>query len=766
LSSLASRTLAPRRRTLLDLLLLTLLCLLFFWRDLPWAGVDYRGFASGDFGYQFYAFASYKAARLHAGQLPLWSPYALGGHPFLADIQSAVFYPPGLLTMLVTALTGFSYQALQLEAILHLPVAAIGMYLLALRLTDSRIGAWVAACAFTFSAYLTGYPMLQLAILETVAWTPLILLALDHAVAALAPRTGRSWVGWTLLAGLFMGMALLAGHPQSGMFVFYGSISFALFRYFTRAKEPGRRPLRPIAAALALFAVSAAGIAAAQLLPSLEYLRLSTRTGLGIDAAGGGFTPYDLLQFVLPQVAAPVAALYIGVVPFGLALYALTRARTRSSSMAGLKDRGLAYYFGGLTLAGLLLSFGALTPVYQLAYLVVPGWRLFRQQERIAVWVVFGLAMLAGLAAAALARRGKPAADGAPSPAEESGGPGGLLIGYWVAAAGAALFALGCFMGYVAGNEGLWAFATAGLFLALILALAPLTLRTRQPVWLIALIVVDLFAVIGRQHAGDAATALVFPPAPVVEAVKADGSIYRTADESVMPGNYGYGYGLRDTNGASPLRLASYDRVATSAPKPLFWQLLGIKYVFTWRSELEAPATRIAEQTGKNGSPLYAYRLAATNPLAWFAGEALVEPDAGRQQERVLSQGFDPHRQVVLDRAPAPQPQPGCTGSADWLVRTPEFLSLHVASDGPCILVLSEIAYPGWDATIDGAAAPVLTADAILRGIAVPGGEHQVELTFRPRSLIAGLLMSGVTVLAVLAALFWVSRTRSGESDN
>ncbi|MGE5602691.1 MAG: hypothetical protein ACM30E_06545, partial [Nitrososphaerales archaeon] len=461
-----------------------------------------------------------------------------------------------------------------------------------------------------------------------------------------------------------------------------------------------------------------------------------------------------------------VAALYVGAVPLGLALYALARARIRPSTAYDLKQRGLTYYFGGLTLVSLLLSFGALTPLYHLAYLAAPGWRLFRQQERIAVWIVFGLSMLAGLAASALECRPPSAREAASPAAEEARDRRWLARGYWVAAACAALFALVCFTGYVGGNEKLWGFAAAGLFLALILALAPLVLGVRRPLWLVALvalIVLDLFAVTGRQHAGDAASAVVFPPGPVFSAVKADDSLYRTADEGVLPGNYGYGYGLEDTNGASPLRLAAYDRLAVDAPKPLFWRLLGVKYVFTWRNELEAPAERIAEQPGKDGKPVYAYRLAAANPRVWFAGEALVEPDAARQQQRVMVPGFDAGKQVVLDRNPSPQPQPGCTGSADWLARTPEFLSLRVVAAAPCILVLSEIAYAGWNATIDGASAPVLTADAILRGIALPPGDHRVEMTLRPRSVVVGLWVSGVTLLLVLLGFVAAWRKRSGQ---
>ncbi len=116
----------------------------------------------------------------------------------------------------------------------------------------------------------------------------------------------RTALGWAAGAGLFMGIALLAGHPQSAMFVFYGSIAFALFRYFTGDREQAKRRLGALAGILAVFTLVAAGLAAAQLLPSLEYMRLSTRAGLGIDATGGGLTPYDLLQLVLPQVGAPL----------------------------------------------------------------------------------------------------------------------------------------------------------------------------------------------------------------------------------------------------------------------------------------------------------------------------------------------------------------------------------------------------------------------------------------------------------------------------
>ena len=186
---------------LTDSLLLAGLCLLFFWRNLTPVVRDRLVFAPGDFSFQFYAFARYEAARLAHGELPLWNPAIFSGHPFIADIQSAVFYPLSLLTMLLTAARGFTYHALELEAIVHFGLAAIFTYLLARRLTQSRIGGLIAAVAFTFGGYLTSYPPLQLAILETQIWLPLILLLLDLAGGAWLRAISAAGLAWTLARG-------------------------------------------------------------------------------------------------------------------------------------------------------------------------------------------------------------------------------------------------------------------------------------------------------------------------------------------------------------------------------------------------------------------------------------------------------------------------------------------------------------------------------------------------------------------------------------
>jgi hypothetical protein len=80
-------------------------------------------------------------------------------------------------------------------------------------------------------------------------------------------------------------------------------------------------------------------------------------------------------------------------------------------------------------------------------------------------------------------------------------------------------------------------------------------------------------------------------------------------------------------------------------------------------------------------------------------------------------------------------------------------LSVDVAADRPALLVVSQAWYRGWEATVDGARAPVVRTDAILQGVPVPAGVHHVELRYRAPGLLAGEAVTGLTIVALLAAI-------------
>src|SRR5262249_40640464 len=50
-----------------------------------------------DLANSFYPFHTLAARAVRDGSLPLWNPYLLAGTPFLANAQSALFYPPNYL---------------------------------------------------------------------------------------------------------------------------------------------------------------------------------------------------------------------------------------------------------------------------------------------------------------------------------------------------------------------------------------------------------------------------------------------------------------------------------------------------------------------------------------------------------------------------------------------------------------------------------------------------------------------------------------------
>ena len=176
----------PRLRDLAALLLIFVVWLLFFWRIYAPRSIDRVQFVSGDFTQQFLVFRNFAFDELKQGRLPLWLPCIDSGYPYQADPQSALFYPPALLNLglnIAAGAQGFSIEALELEAALHVLLSAVLLYGFLHGEVRRRSSAVLGALVFAFGGYLTGYPILQLAILETVTWLPLALWAARRLAA-------------------------------------------------------------------------------------------------------------------------------------------------------------------------------------------------------------------------------------------------------------------------------------------------------------------------------------------------------------------------------------------------------------------------------------------------------------------------------------------------------------------------------------------------------------------------------------------------------
>jgi hypothetical protein len=738
-------------------LLLACLCLFFFWRIITPNLANRDSFPEGDFADQFYAFGVYEAQRLFSGQLPLWNPYTFSGHPFLADIQSAIFYPLSLITLLLSLPWGFSLFALELEAIFHFFLGGLFTYLLAKRLLHDRRAALISSLVFTFGGYLTSYPSQQLAILETDVWLPLILLLLDIGLEQFAaagfviqpPAGAESSVKFPpsagllpiTFAGLAFGLALLAGHPQSAMYVFYVSAIYFAFRACTRGVR-----WQPAVLAFGLFALLGFGLAAAQLLPSLEYMRLSARAQANYNEMSGGFPRQDPIQLLLPGSVSVMSPLYVGILPLFLAVLAPLLKRNRE-----------VIFWTCLALGALLLSFGGNTFFYSPFYLFMPGFALFRSQERAAFVFSLSLALLAGYGIRLLTR-----AMPKPIKARFHGFYRFVTFLAW-GALGLVFLTFYGFVdtGQVAGSTLSTALERSILLMVLLtLSLGLLYLRLRRIVreqlmvgLFVVLIVFDLFTINWKNNLQEARPEEQYRPTMLTQILQSDQEVFRVYNEWRLPGNYGCVYSLEDMWGASPLYLGRYEELVYRLPIERVWQLLNVKYVITWRKAL-VPETEVLYEEPKELDTTYLHRLDEYGPRAYVVHQVEVIEKDDRVLERMREE-FDPRQVTILPHNPdlALPSQVEGESSVVILERQPERLVLEVDMAANGLLVLSEVYYPGWRAYADGEEVPIYRADHALRAVPLRAGHHRMEMVFDPLWPKVGLAVSGVTLLLAVALI-------------
>ena len=88
----------------------------------------------------------------------------------------------------------------------------------------------------------------------------------------------------------------------------------------------------------------------------------------------------------------------------------------------------------------------------------------------------------------------------------------------------------------------------------------------------------------------------------------------------------------------------------------------------------------------------------------------------------------------------------------------------RVNSDKGGVIVFSEIYYPGWTATIDGQEAELGRVNYVLRALRVEAGEHEVVLSFFPKSVdrteTIAYVALGILFILVLVLIFMGIRNR------
>ncbi len=725
------------RRDLAAIVLLVLLWLFFFWRLFTPVVADQASLRKGDFSGQFLAFGAYQYQRMSQGQIPLWNPWNNGGMPFLADPQTAVFYPPRLLTIAAGTLTGgWSYFLLELEMAVHVLAFSLLMYLLLRRMTGhlngSVPGAAVAAIISGYGGWTTGYPLLQLAILESAIWLPLVVLGIYEATR----QKVVNW-RWLMLSGLALGVSWLAGHSQTSWQLSMLAVAWLGWRAWEQ--RSGRRLF---AYMLLVVVMLAFGLAAVQLLPGIEYLQHTGRAGLGYDAKGNGFPVRDLLQFLFPAQLSLFSPLYVGIAGLLLVLIAI-------------QQRLMAARFWLLTaLFALALSLGSNAALFPLLYNVLPGLRWFRGQERAAFLVSQSLAIVAGLCLARL-----------------NTVPGGFAL--WSIIRRMLTLIAGVSMLVMILAPLGWPgpdtpdMLGAALFTALLVVgcwfiLRGLVQGNSIPGWswlLPALLVFDLFTInmdaTGTWESVPADAQVAGAPPALVAAVQGDRDLpFRVDGLRGLHDNYGSMYQVADMRGISPLFLSGpWALIGWEAINPLAWELFAVRYVYSDWNQLPIPAGAILEGRDRYG-PINLHRLEDPRPWAHLLTQFEVVDSDEAAWQRLADPTFNERLVAVLDRSPALLPQDPGDGEASVTSFTPEYIAIRVNAAGDSLLSLAHPHYPGWQVRIDGVESDLLRAYGALSAVPVPAGDHLVELEYNPVTWRTGAMISALTLLASLV-FFW-----------
>ncbi|MBI5356996.1 hypothetical protein HZB78_05325 [Candidatus Collierbacteria bacterium] len=173
----------------------------------------------------------FNAQELKAGRIPIWNSYNLGGTPQLGNWQSGVFYPTTLLFLVLPETMAWSFHIL-LQPLL----AGLFMLLFLRSLSLSPISSLLGAIVFSYGGFMTSW--FEWGTLgHAILWLPLALYGIDRVKSKeQRVKSNETNVKISLLTIIAITMSLLAGHPQTSIYLMITIIGYFLYRNWSLNK--------------------------------------------------------------------------------------------------------------------------------------------------------------------------------------------------------------------------------------------------------------------------------------------------------------------------------------------------------------------------------------------------------------------------------------------------------------------------------------------------------------------------------------------------
>jgi hypothetical protein len=729
---------------------------------------------------------------LAEGAWPTWTSHVAFGRPLLADPNFQLLYPPTWLNLLMQPATYYT-----VFVVAHCWAAAVGTMLLARACGSSAGAGALAGVLFASSG-----PLLSSVNLfhhfAGAAWMPWVLWLLLRALAR--PSTPSA-----LVLGAAGGGQALAGSADLLVLTAAAAILYALLHVSADGAQRRER-LAVCARTGAIAAGFAVLVSAVQWLPAWYLLGGASR-GLQDLAVRTTWSvhPASLADVLVPRLVAAMPwradirvelfdgrqplfeSLYLGIASLPLVALALTgRAQP---------VRRWALLAGGFFVLGALgrhtpayAALAAVPPLSLLRYpskfmlgaalfwalLAARGWDVWTaewtgaQRRRGLMVAAIGGGVACAAAAGAIALWRSPASlapwtDAADLGAAAAGGLRTRAAAAVMLAAAAALLAaraarpaaaarLGAAAAVLAACDVVWAGRRVN-------ALGPTELwRYRPPAAASILSRAPEARLYVRQESADQLNDWLVRGTGGWDSPEgwAVGSLDLLVPPIAARWNIGGSYDGDFTGLGSPA-LATFSLVLPRlAGHPLALKLLQVAAVTHVTSLRERPLPGLREVAAIPSAfvhPVRVFEVPDPLPRVYVVGAARTASTYNEAMAAIADAQFDPRRSVVLPEGAAVHDEAdGFQGTARVTSRQADHLVVDAQLAGPGWLVVAEAYEAGWRAHLDGAPAPVLSANGLFRAVAMPAGRHRVEMSYRPRGLRAGLGLSAAAALLGLAA--------------
>ncbi|MDZ4858789.1 MAG: YfhO family protein [Candidatus Hydrogenedentes bacterium] len=705
----------------------------------------------------FYPYYALTQMEFDEGNWPLWNRYELAGMPLIANAQTAIFYPPRLLHAVFDLST-----AISLYILLKLWLCGITAYICARGLRMGTHAARFASVAWMLCSYNMVWAYWSLP--DVSAWLPLLFLGTERVAE------GRWRVGGALVAvsGMLM---LFAGHPETAFTMAFGVGVYFLLRVAGLASDRQR-----VAKALGTMAcawVVALLVASVQVLPLVEYIRQS----LTYTVRHGGISEPTILASTLSALWIPR---YYGTFPESTYWGAgLLNSNIIMMFYTGLPVWAMAWFGGlplrategrahfwalvGATLACMLLAididelrfFDAIPPFSSTLKIYFVGFPVFAA-------ILFGARGVERWLTSPRSVRGlMPLVPALAIP---------LVF----------ILALMSFDAPVIEMSGHVDYVNRQIVIAILLAVMMLAVvvvgNLERRAGLVAALLVAALSV-------DLLIAnLGMNPAMRKQDVFPDTALTKYLQEFPVPTRFGIGeggvvsgtfspYGIEEWlgyDGLYPARIKTFQtKLATDvwiAAEPLYSN----EYYLHDRGypplfPLDEHPEWFEYMTERDG--LAVYRNLRALPRARLVGRLELLDSTEKMLEIMRSESFTPDSVALALQADLPEGIPALSedapqGDARISAYSSTRVVLDVQANGDSLLVLADAYYPGWKATIDGKPANIFPVYHAFRGVFLEGGPHRVEFTYHPASFRIGLVVSSLTLVAMLVFALVLLRRR------